>query len=153
MESAMKKYTKESWVGVFVLVGLLCVGYLTIKLGKMEVIGGDDYVVQARFSSVSGLKAGAEVEVAGVRVGKVSAIQLDPQTYAALVSMRIGKDVELSEDTIASVKTSGLIGDKYIKLTPGGAPDTLADGEMIVDTESALDIEELISKYVFGGVS
>ncbi|MFW5733532.1 MAG: outer membrane lipid asymmetry maintenance protein MlaD [Oceanidesulfovibrio sp.] len=149
----MKKYAKESWVGIFVLIGLLCVGYLTIKLGKMEVLGGDDYVVKAKFTSVAGLKSGAEVEVAGVPVGTVDAIDLDPKTYAALVSMRIGKDIALSEDTIASVKTSGLIGDKYIKLTPGGAPDNLSDGGMIVDTESALDIEELISKYVFGGVS
>ncbi|QJT07523.1 outer membrane lipid asymmetry maintenance protein MlaD [Oceanidesulfovibrio marinus] len=149
----MKKYTKESWVGVFVLIGLLCVGYLTIKLGKMEVIGGNDYVVKAKFTSVAGLKAGAQVEVAGVPVGKVSEIELDPKTFAALVSMRIGKDVELSEDTIASIKTSGLIGDKYVKLTPGGAQEMLGNNGMIVDTESAVDIEELISKYVFGNVS
>ncbi|UZP67799.1 outer membrane lipid asymmetry maintenance protein MlaD [Desulfovibrio mangrovi] len=148
----MKKYTKETSVGVFVLICLLCVGYLTIKLGKMEVMGADTYTVTARFTSITGLRVGADVEIAGVPVGKVSAIKLDKEESLALVSLAIRKDVELTDDVIASVKTSGLIGDKYIKLAPGGSVSTLGQGDEITDTESAVDIEELISKYVFGGI-
>lgn len=148
----MQKYTKETSVGIFVLICLLCVGYLTIKLGKMEVLNNNGYTVFARFSSITGLRSGAEVEIAGVPVGKVGKITLDQDEGLALVELQIEKDIELSDDVIASVKTSGLIGDKYIKLSPGGSLDTLENGSEITDTESAVDIEELISKYVFGGV-
>jgi phospholipid/cholesterol/gamma-HCH transport system substrate-binding protein len=101
---------------------------------------------------VTGLRVGADVEISGVPVGKVSGINLDQMDNVAVVSLRLRPDVELSEDTIASVKTSGLIGDKYVKLSPGGAMDLLKEGDEILETESALDIEELISKYVFGKV-
>lgn len=148
----MKKYSKETSVGVFVLICLLCVGYLTVKLGKMEVLGDNTYTLFARFPSVAGLRSGAEVEIAGVPVGKVASISLDNEEALARVVLAIRKDVQLSEDVIASVKTSGLIGDKYIKLTPGGSLDILEPGDEITETESAVDIEELISKYVFGGV-
>ncbi len=148
----MKKYSKETSVGVFVLVCLLCVGYLTIKLGKMEVMGDNTYSVYARFTSITGLRVGADVEVAGVPIGKVASIRLDTEDGRAKVSLAIRKDVTLSDDVIASVKTSGLIGDKYIKLSLGGSPELLGDGDEITETESAVDIEELISKYVFGGV-
>ncbi|GFM37433.1 outer membrane lipid asymmetry maintenance protein MlaD [Desulfovibrio psychrotolerans] len=148
----MKKYSKETSVGVFVLICLLCVGYLTVKLGKMEVLGDNTYPLFARFSSVAGLRSGAEVEIAGVPVGKVASISLDNEEALARVVLAIRKDIQLSEDVIASVKTSGLIGDKYIKLTPGGSLDILEPGDEITETESAVDIEELISKYVFGGV-
>lgn len=148
----MKKYARETSVGIFVFVCLLCVGYLTIKLGKLEIFGSATYEVSARFSSVAGLRAGADVEIAGVPVGSVDSITLDPEFGVADVVLRIEKDVPLSLDTIASVKTSGLIGDKYIKLTPGGDPDTIEDGGQITETESAVDLESLISKYVFGDV-
>ena len=147
----MKKYSLEFSVGVFVLVGLACLGYLTIKLGKMEVFGGDSYTVTARFTSVSGLKSGANIEIAGVQVGKVGRISLDSD-YAANVSLRIRKNVSLSDDSIAMIKTSGLIGDKYISISLGGSSAFLADGDEIEETQAAIDIEELISKYVFGGV-
>lgn len=143
---------KETAVGVFVLIGLLCVAYLTIKLGRMELSGADGYTVYARFASVSGLRPGAEVEIAGVRIGRVASIRLDPDKPLAVVALHLNKDVHLTDDVIASVKTSGLIGDKYINLTPGGSGDKLESGATITDTESALDIEELISKYVFGKV-
>lgn len=148
----MKKYTMETTVGVFVLAGLLCVAYLTIKLGKLEVIGGDDYSVVARFKDVTGLKSGAYVEMAGVRIGRVSAISLDPEDNTALVTLNVRKDVPLTDDTIASIKTSGLIGDKYVKISPGGSDQRLAPGGMITDTESSVDLGDLIGKYVFGGV-
>ncbi len=139
-------------VGVFVLIGIICVGYMAVKLGQMEFIGSDFYTLNARFLSVTGLKSGARVEIAGVEVGRVDDVSLDKVRQIALVRLKIRKDVTLTEDVIASVKTSGLIGDKYIKLSPGGSDIELKPGDMITETESALDIEELISKYVFGGV-
>jgi len=148
----MKKYARETWVGIFVFVCLLCVGYLTVKLGKLEILGSAEYEVSARFSSVAGLRSGADVEIAGVVVGSVNSITLDVDYGVAEVVMKIDNDVPLSLDTIASVKTSGLIGDKYIKLTPGGDPETIEDGGTITETESAVDLESLISKYVFGDV-
>ena len=148
----MKKYAMETSVGIFVLAGLLCVAYLTVKLGKLEVIGGDDYPVVARFKDVTGLKNGAYVEMAGVRIGRVSRIALDAKDNTALVTLNIQKGVRLTDDTIASIKTSGLIGDKYVKISPGGSDEKLAPGGLITDTESSVDIGDLIGKYVFGGV-
>ncbi len=148
----MQKSSVEILVGVFVLIGIICVGYMAIKLGQMEFIGSDFYTVNARFLSVTGLKNGARVEIAGVEVGRVDEVSLDKVRQIALVRLKIRKDVTLTEDVIASIKTSGLIGDKYIKLSPGGSDVVLKPGDMITETESALDIEELISKYVFGGV-
>lgn len=146
----MKKVSIETAVGVFVLIGLISVAYLTIKLGKMEWFGDNYYLVDARFDSVSGLKRGAQVDMAGVEIGQVADIRLDNERQVAIVSMKIEKDVALTDDVIASVKTSGLIGDKYIQLTPGGSDRILQAGDTIIETESALDIEELVSKYVFG---
>ncbi len=148
----MSKYSKETSVGIFVLIGLLCLGYVTIKLGKMEIFPSDGYTVQARFTSVTGLRVGADVEISGVPVGKVSAITLDQLDGVAVVDIFLRPDITLTEDTIASVKTSGIIGDKYLKLTPGGSMDLLKDGDEITETESPLDIEELISQYIFGKV-
>jgi phospholipid/cholesterol/gamma-HCH transport system substrate-binding protein len=146
----MKKVSIETAVGIFVLIGLISVAYLTIKLGKMEWFGDNYYMVDARFDSVSGLKTGAQVDMAGVEIGQVADIHLDNEEQVAVVRMKIEKDVELTDDVIASVKTSGLIGDKYIKLTPGGSDRILESGDTIIETESALDIEELVSRYVFG---
>lgn len=146
----MKTTSVETMVGAFVLIGLICVSYLTIKLGKMEWFGDEFYMLHARFSSVAGLKSGAQIDLAGVEVGQVADIRLDTERQMAIVDMKIKKGVTLTDDVIASVKTSGLIGDKYIRLTPGGAERILKSGDMIIETESALDIEELVSKYVFG---
>jgi phospholipid/cholesterol/gamma-HCH transport system substrate-binding protein len=148
----MQKTNIEMAVGIFVLVGILCVGYLTIKLGKMEILGDNHYELRAKFDSVSGLKNGSEVEIAGVKVGQVERITLDPESMMAVAHLKIRKDLELSDDVIAAVKTAGLIGDKYISLIPGGSPEILKPGDTIIETESALDIEELVSKYVFGDV-
>ncbi len=148
----MNRASIETAVGIFFFIGLLCVGYLTIKLGKMEIIGDDHYYLEAHFESVTGLKEGSRVELAGVRIGKVEAIDLEPQRQVATVRLKIKGQVELTDDVIASVKTAGLIGDKYIKISPGGSDVSLQDGDIITETESALDLEELISKYVFGGV-
>ena len=118
----------------------------------MDIIGDDHYYLEAQFESVSGLKEGSRVELAGVPVGKVEAIDLEPKRQVAKVRLKIQGHVELTDDVIASVKTAGLIGDKYIRLLPGGSDLALQDGDIITETESALDLEELISKYVFGGV-
>jgi phospholipid/cholesterol/gamma-HCH transport system substrate-binding protein len=147
----MKKISIETAVGIFILIGILCVGYLSIRLGKMEWTGDKYYPVFARFQSVSGLITGAHVELAGVHVGKVESITLDPKRLVAVVELKIQKGVVLSDDVIASVKTSGLIGDKYIQLAPGNSDQVLMPGGMITETESAVDLEALISKYVFGG--
>lgn len=141
---------KETTIGIFIAISLMCVVYLTVKLGKMEVFGDDGYTVTAQFSSVAGLRNGASVEIAGVNVGRVTKIELDPTTYMALVDMRLEEGLLLSEDTIAAIKTSGLIGDKYVGLEPGGMEENLKEGSFILDTEPSLDIESLISKYVFG---
>lgn len=145
-------YAKETAVGFFVAIGLVCVAYLTIKLGRMEIFDAGGYTVSARFASVAGLRVGANVEIAGVPVGKVTEISLDKTTYDANVVLHINKGVALSDDVIASVKTSGLIGDKYIAIAPGGSETTLKQGDTITDTEATLDLESLISKVVFGGV-
>ena len=149
----MKKGSVELGVGIFVIIGLTCVGYLTIQLGQMKLLGDDHYFLNARFLSVTGLKAGAQVEIAGVEIGQVDSISLDPKDNVAMVRLKIKKSIALSDDVIASVKTAGLIGDKYIKLSPGGSDDILEPEDTIIETESALDIEELISKYAFGDVS
>ena len=148
----MKRSSLEMNVGTFVLIGILCVGYLTVRLGNLELWGDDTYFLNARFQSVSGLRVGAKIEIAGVEVGTVDSIGLDMEEQLAVVRLKIENHVALTDDVIASVKTSGLIGDKFIKLTPGGSDLTLKNGDTITETESALDVEDLIGKYVFGDV-
>ena len=118
-------FSKEAAVGFFVMLGLVCVAYLTVKLGRMEVFHSEGYVLTASFNSVSGLRPGAEVEIAGVRVGRVKSIRLDDKQPRAVVELQLGDNVHLTDDVIASVKTSGLIGDKYISLEPGGSGEPL----------------------------
>lgn len=143
----------ELTVGIFMLIGILCLGYLSIKLGKMELIGGNYYRVAARFDSVSGLKQGARVEVAGVEVGAVEKIALEKESGdRAEITLKIKEGVKLPDDVIASVRTSGIIGDKFIKLKPGGSDRLLKEGGKIRETESAIDIEELVSKFIHGKV-
>lgn len=143
----------EMMVGSFMLIGILCLGYVSIKLGKMEIMGGDFYSISARFDSVSGLKPGASVEVAGVEVGKVDRIALDDKSGdQAMAYLKIRSGVKITDDVIASVRTSGIIGDKFIKLRPGGSDKMLKNNDMIRETESAIDIEELVSKFIHGKV-
>ena len=145
---------RETAVGIFVILGLLCVGYLAIKLGRMELFSQQGFELSARFDSATGLRAGADVELAGVPVGRVIKISLDhdPMHSQAIVEMRLNRDLQLSDDSIASIKTSGLIGDKYVSLSRGGSETLLAPGGVITETESPMDLESLISKYAFGGV-
>jgi phospholipid/cholesterol/gamma-HCH transport system substrate-binding protein len=140
----------EFIVGVFVLVGIVCLGYLSIKLGKLELIGGNVYEVVAQFNTASGLKSGSAVEIAGVEVGRVRAITLNEDRAA--VTLAVDDRVKLYTDTIASIKTRGIIGEKFLALSPGGGGDPLKPGDTIRDTESGLDLEELVSQYVHGNV-
>ncbi|MGE0642550.1 MAG: outer membrane lipid asymmetry maintenance protein MlaD [Nitrospira sp.] len=147
----MEKSKLELVVGVFVLIGILSLGYLSIKLGKLEIIGGDLYEVDALFNSASGLKSGATVEIAGVEVGRVKGISLKEDR--ALVRLAVQNGTTLYSDTIASIKTRGIIGEKFLTLSPGGGGDPLKPGDAIRDTESGLDLEELVSQYVHGKVN
>jgi phospholipid/cholesterol/gamma-HCH transport system substrate-binding protein len=150
----MKNAKLETVVGMFVLIGLLCLAYLSIKLGKMELLGGNHYQVFADFDSVSGLKSGASVEVAGVEIGRVNKITLDPTSSdKARVFMQIQGGIKLQDDVIAAVRTSGIIGDKFIQLKPGASDKIIASGGRIRDTESSVNLEELISKYIHGQVN
>ena len=143
----------EMMVGTFMLIGILCLGYVSIKLGKMEFGSGDSYSVIASFDSVSGLKPGARVEVAGVEIGKVDRIALDAKSGdRALAYLKIKNGVKITDDVIASVRTSGIIGDKFIKLRPGGSEKMLKNNDKIRETESAIDIEELVAKFIHGNV-
>lgn len=145
-----KKFDVELAVGIFVLIGILALGYLSIRLGKLEVVGGGGYTVYAEFTNAGGIKPGSVVEVAGVEIGKVKSIRLD--NYAARAELWIQRDINIQEDAIASIKTKGLIGEKFIQISPGGSEKYVSNGGKIRETESAIDIEELISKYVFGKV-
>ena len=146
----MKKFDLELAVGVFMIVGIICLGYLSIKLGKMEVFGDKGYEIQAIFSNSGGLKSGSSVVIAGVEVGRVKRVALDD--YQAKVVLNIPLNIKIQEDAIASIKTKGLIGEKYVEITPGGADELIEPGGRIRETQSAIDFEEIISNYVFGKI-
>ena len=143
----MYKKSTELIVGIFVVIGALCMVYISVSLGGVSLFGSPYYEIKARFDSVSGLKEGAVIEIGGVVTGKVLGITLDD--YMAEVTLGIQKGVELSDDTIASIRTQGVIGDKFVKIRPGGSDDILKPGDRIIETESAISLEELISKYIF----
>ena len=146
----MKRANLELAVGIFVLVGLACLAYLAVNLGKMEIYGAG-YRVYANFDNVSGLKLGAQVEVAGVPVGRVDSIDLTP-LFQARVGLRVEKGLQIHDDAIASIRTKGIIGDKFVKLSPGNSEKMIAAGGKIRETESAIDLEELLSSYIHGKV-
>jgi phospholipid/cholesterol/gamma-HCH transport system substrate-binding protein len=145
----MRRFNLEIVVGLFMVAGFLCFAWLSIQLGDIDVFGPKTYSVSANFGSVSGLKSGAIVEIAGVQVGKVTDIRFDPDDYSAKVVMSINQGVVLQDDSIASVRTAGIIGDRYIDISPGGSDELLGDGGRIYETESAINLEELVSKYIF----
>jgi phospholipid/cholesterol/gamma-HCH transport system substrate-binding protein len=142
----------EMIVGLFVLVGIACLGYLAIKLGKLEVFGASGYTVIADFPSVAGLKVGDPVEIAGVKVGRVDAMGLSEDERARLI-VRLNDGVKLQDDLIASVRARGLIGDKFVLLTPGASDKIIPPGGKIRETESPPDIPDLIGKIVGGDLT
>jgi phospholipid/cholesterol/gamma-HCH transport system substrate-binding protein len=147
----MNKINLETAVGFFLLIGIFSLAYISVKMGKLEVLGSKGYTVYAEFEQAGGIKPGANIQIAGVTVGRVTGIRLD-RNYEALVSFEIDKAVKLQEDAIASIKTSGLIGEKFVQITPGASEKYIPQGGKIRETESAIDIESLISKYVFGKI-
>jgi len=138
-------------VGLFVLIGVACLGYLAIKLGKLEVFGASGYTVYADFPSVAGLKVGDPVEIAGVKIGRVDSMGLT-EDRARLV-LRLTDGVKLQEDVIASVRARGLIGDKFVLITPGASEKIIAPGGRIRETDSPPDIPDLIGKIVGGDLT
>jgi phospholipid/cholesterol/gamma-HCH transport system substrate-binding protein len=148
----MKKYKIETIVGIFVIFGLICVGYMTVKLGKVEVFGNNFYTLVAKFTTVAGLRIGSPVHILGIEVGRVEKITIDQENLKAVVEIKVKKDIKIYDDAIASIKTEGLIGDKYLSIDPGGGGNLLANKGVISDTQAAVDIEQLISKYAFGEI-
>ena len=137
----------EISVGIFMMAGIACLIFLSVRLGHVDLFGSDSYLIKATFGSIEGLEVAASVEIAGVPVGKVKRITLEENE--AVVEMEIKKGTKISDDTIASIRTKGIIGDKFIKLSPGGSEDLLDNNGSLMDTESAISLEELVSKYIF----
>lgn len=140
----------EIAVGIFMLLGIVALGYLSIRLGQVDLLGSRGYAVYADFPTVGGLKTGASVEIAGVNVGRVQAIGLND--YRARVTLTIKHGIQLQADAIVSIKTKGLIGEKFVQISPGGSDKVVPPGGRLSEVEAPVDIEELISKYVFGKV-
>ena len=137
-------------VGLFLILGILALGYLSIKLGRVSFFGSSGYLVTVDFPSVGGLKPGSSVEIAGVEIGRVESIQL--ADYQARVVLRLQRDIKLQDDSIASIKTKGLIGEKFVRISPGGSDKIIPPGGRIREVEAPVDFEELLSKYIFGKV-
>jgi phospholipid/cholesterol/gamma-HCH transport system substrate-binding protein len=148
----MKKYSKETVVGIFVVIGLFCIAYMTVKLGNVGFIGENTYSLIGKFTSVTGLRTGNPVNMLGLEIGRVEKFSMDQENQQVVVEFKINKGIEIFDDAIASIKTEGLIGDKYVAIDPGGGGDLLADGDTITDTNSPTDIMDLVSKYAFGDV-
>lgn len=148
----MLKFKKETAVGLFVLVGILAVVYMSVKLGNVNIFMDKYYTVKANFTDISGLKQHAPVQMFGVKIGYVDKISLDQEHGVASVDMFIEKEVKLTDDAIVSVKTNGLIGDKFLKISPGGLGDPVGAGDTLFDTNPSIDLEDLISKFAFGDV-
>lgn len=146
----MRRSSLDLAVGCFVLLGVLALGWMSIKLGRLEVLGPRGYVVTADFPSVGGLKPGSSVEIAGVDVGRVDSITL--ADYQARVRMTIREGVKIQEDSIASIKTKGLIGERFVRINPGGSDRIIPPNGRIKEVEAPVDFEELLSKYIFGKV-
>jgi phospholipid/cholesterol/gamma-HCH transport system substrate-binding protein len=146
----MRRSALDLAVGVFVLLGVLALGWLSVRLGKVDFFGGESYTVTADFPTTAGLKNGSSIEIAGVEVGRVTSIQL--ANYQARVVMSIRNGIKLTEDSIASIKTRGLIGEKFLQISPGGSERIIKPNGRITEVEPPIDLEELLSKYVFGKV-
>ncbi len=148
----MKKYSIETAVGVFLVIGLFCIGYMTVTLGHVSILGDNSYSLFARFTTVTGLRVGSLVYMSGIEVGRVEQLGIDQENQKSVVEMRIHKGINIYDDAIASIKTEGLIGDMHVSIDPGGGGALLEPGGTITETQPPLDIADLISKYVFGEV-
>jgi phospholipid/cholesterol/gamma-HCH transport system substrate-binding protein len=149
----MKKYTQETVVGIFVVIGFLAIAYMTVKLGNIGFLGENSYTLYAKFNKVTGLRVGNPVAMLGLNIGRVQSFKLDQDDQLVVVDFKIDNGIKIYDDAIASIKTEGLIGDKFVSIDPGGSGDLLKNGDTITDTESPTDIMDLVSKYAFGDVS
>ena len=146
----MSRTTLDLWVGIFVLVGIGALFFLALRVGNVSSVDlTDAYVVRGQFDNIGGLKVRAPVKSAGVVVGRVNDIRFDTNTYRAVVEMSIAREFDFPRDTIASILTSGLLGEQYIGLDPGGDVENLADGETLQITQSAIVLEKLIGQFLF----
>jgi phospholipid/cholesterol/gamma-HCH transport system substrate-binding protein len=148
----MQKYSKETVVGIFVLIGIACIGYMTVKLGDVGLFADDSYPLTARFSKVTGLRSGSLVNMLGLEVGRVGKLTIDQDKQQAVVELRIHKGIKVYDDAIASIKTEGIIGDRYVSIDAGGGGTLLKAGDAILETEAPADLMDLVSKYAFGDV-
>ena len=148
----MKKYSKETAVGIFMVLGLLCITYMTVKLGHIGFFSENSYSLYAQFNSVTGLRVGNPVNMLGLEIGRVAGFKMDQEKQVAVAELKIKNGIHIYDDAIASIKTEGLIGDKYISIDAGGGGALLKPGDAITETESPTDIMELVSKYAFGDV-
>lgn len=148
----MKKYSTETIVGIFVVLGLAAISIMAVRLGNVSFLGDNTYALYAPFNTVSGLRIGNSVEMLGMEIGRVAGFEMDQEKQQAIVELRIQEGIRVFDDAIASIKTAGLIGDKYVEVDPGGGGDLLGAGDTIIETESPVDIMELVSKYAFGDV-
>lgn len=148
----MKKYSIETVVGIFVVAGLLCVAYMTVKLGKVSLIGDEYYSLHARFASVSGLRVGNLIEIGGIEIGRVERLNIDQENQMSVVELKIRKDIKVYDDASASIRTAGLIGDKFVEIEAGSSGELLKPGGIISETTSPMDLDKLIGKFAFGEV-
>ena len=146
----MNRSTIDLWVGIFVALGLGAILFLSLKVGNLVPSGTrEGYHIDAAFDNIGGLKVRAPVKAAGVIVGRMETIKLDPKTYEALVSLAIEPQYQFTKDTIASILTSGLLGEVYVGLDAGGDTQMIADGGRIAKTQSAVVLEKLIGQFLF----
>ncbi|MGW8195492.1 MAG: outer membrane lipid asymmetry maintenance protein MlaD [Desulforhopalus sp.] len=146
----MKNNIIEMTVGLFMILGFGALVYLALQLGEVPFLtSGTTYEIKAEFDNVAGVKKGASVQIAGVVVGDVAEVSLNKDLFAQL-ALRIDNSLKVPIDSIASVKSQGIIGDKYIQISLGGDEEVFKPGEVLRDTESSVDIESLISKFAFG---
>jgi len=148
----MKKYSMETIVGLFMAIGLGLIIYMAVNLGNVAFFGDDRYLLYARFNNISGLHVDNSVDMVGMQIGRVTGLQINQERLQAVVEMNIRKDIKIYSDAIASIKTEGLIGEKYVSIDPGGGGTLLKPGDMIVETVPPVDLWELIGKYAFGSV-
>ena len=145
----IEKQHTEILVGIFILIGIITITFLALRMGDFGLLNNTQYIIKAEFTSASGLKKGAHVEMAGVSVGKVKNIIFNPETYLAEVFIAIENNIKVPEDSTASIRTAGIIGDKFLKISPGGSETIIEKNMSIVETEPSINLEELISKYIF----
>ena len=149
----MKKISDNKILQAIMVIGLLGLGHLSAKWNHWDMFSGGSHLIYARFESAAGLEAGHPVKMLGLKIGRVQSLRMDQENQVALAELKIDKDVIIYEDAFASIKMQGLLGDHYISIDPGGSGSILQSGETILETESLVDIAQLVSRYAFSRVT